>query len=62
MTSSILAGASLPLVLLMMPASFAASILSVGHIVLRTTSAYSTGLFQLVGCSFLSRSPRFRSC
>ena len=61
-TSSILGGTSLPVVLLMMSASFAASSLFVGHIVLRTIAAYSTGLFQLVGCSFLSRSPRFRSC
>ena len=59
MTSSILGGASLPVVLLMISASFAASKLSGGHIVLRTISAYSTGLFQLVGYSFLSRSPEF---
>ena len=61
-TSSILGGTSLPVVLLMMSPALAASSLFLGHIVLRTISAYSTGFFQLVGCSFLSRSPRFRSC
>ena len=51
----------MPVVLQMMSAPFAASSLFVGHIVLRTISAYSTGLFQLVGCSFLSRSPQFEA-
>ena len=60
--SSILGGESMHVVLLMMYASFATSNLSVGHIVLKTISAYCTGLFQLVACSFLSRSPRFRRC
>ena len=51
-------GKSLSVVVLMMSASFAASNMCVGHIVLRTISAYSNGLFQLVSCSFLSRSLR----
>ena len=57
-TSSNLGGKSLPVVVLIESASFAASNLSVGHIVLRTIFAYSTGLFQFVGCSFLCWSPR----
>ena len=44
-TSSILGGASLPVVPLMISASFAANNLSVGCIVFRAISAYSTGLF-----------------
>ena len=48
----------MPVVLLMMYACFAA----VGHLVPRTISAYCTGLFKIVGYSFLSRSPRFRKC
>ena len=61
MTSSILGGKSLPVLVLMMSASFDTSNLPVGHIVLRTISVYFTGLFQLAGCTFLSRFPRFRS-